>query len=99
MSYSYTKSLLGIKHFFTLLFVISWFNGIAQIDDIWVHKSDFGYNSANVPDPIIRQDAVCFSIEGKGYVGTGEGGDYNHLKDFWEYDPDLNIWTPVATDL
>lgn len=39
-----------------------------------------------------RSSAVAFSVNGKGYVGTGYDGE-NKLKDIWEYDPDLNVWT------
>lgn len=39
-----------------------------------------------------RIAAVAFSINGKGYVGTGYDGN-NKLKDLWEYDPETNTWT------
>lgn len=41
-----------------------------------------------------RRAAVGFSINGKGYVGTGFS-DYpiKMHQDFWEFDPDLNTWT------
>lgn len=42
-----------------------------------------------------RNGAVAFSINGKGYVGTGYDGE-NYLKDFWEYDPKANSWTKIA---
>lgn len=42
-----------------------------------------------------RNGAVAFSINGKGYVGTGYDGE-NFLKDFWEYDPKTNAWTRIA---
>jgi hypothetical protein len=38
--------------------------------------------------------AVGFSINGKGYVGTGEFG-YTSLKDLWEYDPVIDQWTQL----
>ena len=34
---------------------------------------------------------MAFSIDDKGYVGTGFDG--NDLKDFWEYDPLSDVWT------
>ena len=52
--------------------------------DRWDRIADFPGNG--------RTAAVGFSINGKGYVGTGYDGDYK-LKDVWEYDPDLNTWT------
>lgn len=33
-----------------------------------------------------RSSAVGFSVNGKGYVGTGYDG-YNFMNDFWEFDP------------
>lgn len=35
--------------------------------------------------------ATGFSINSKGYIGTGYDG--NSKKDFWEYDPATNSWT------
>ncbi|HOT96219.1 MAG TPA: kelch repeat-containing protein [bacterium] len=53
----------------------------------WYKLSDF--------DGVPRSDAVAFVIGGKGYVGTGYDGE-TRLKDFWEYDPQLNNWTRKA---
>lgn len=41
---------------------------------------------------------VAFSINGKGYIGTGYSPDLRHHSkdvhsDFWEYDPSENKWT------
>jgi hypothetical protein len=47
-----------------------------------------------------RMRAVGFSVNGKGYVGTGWDGDETIMKDFWEYDPDPakvgHAWRQVA---
>lgn len=44
-----------------------------------------------------REDAVGFSMNGKGYVGLGFRYDlssgYNFYTDFWEYDPVTDDWT------
>ena len=44
-----------------------------------------------------REDAVGFSMNGKGYVGLGYsydlGSGYNYYTDFWEYDPAIDDWT------
>ncbi|MEM6261628.1 MAG: kelch repeat-containing protein [Bacteroidota bacterium] len=40
-----------------------------------------------------RLSAVGFSINGKGYVGTGSRGIPLVKQDFWEYDPVSNTWT------
>jgi len=59
-----------------------------EISGIWTKKEDFAGG--------IRVGAVGFSINNKGYVGTGEDRETGFKKDFWEYDPDLNIWTQKA---
>ena len=54
---------------------------------VWTQKADF---------PLGYRDAVaCFSVNGKGYLGTGTspGNLYN---DFWEYDPLSNQWSQKA---
>jgi N-acetylneuraminic acid mutarotase len=65
-------------------------------------KSLFAYNpngdywtqEENLPG-IGRHFAVSFAIGNKGYVGTGynDTATTNYLKDFYEYDPQLNTWT------
>jgi N-acetylneuraminic acid mutarotase len=55
----------------------------------WTQKADFAGSA--------RSSATCFTISGKGYVGTGYIDYNNHeLKDFWEYDPSTNTWTQKA---
>lgn len=53
--------------------------------DSWSQIADF---------PSARHSAVAFSINGKGYVGTGYDG--NHLSDFYCYDPSAGTWTSIA---
>ncbi|HAS41326.1 MAG TPA: hypothetical protein DCS93_12645 [Microscillaceae bacterium] len=43
----------------------------------------------------LREDAVGFSINNKGYIGTGNNGS-DFLKDFWEYDPQTDSWSQKA---
>jgi hypothetical protein len=86
---------VGVKiYLLSLLFVTASMSGKAQADT-WIQKSDFGHNSANAYDPTARSGAVSFSINGKGYVGTGQF-DYLAKKDFWELDPVANTWTQKA---
>lgn len=42
-----------------------------------------------------RSQAVAFTLNGKGYVGTGRG-DGEHFADFYRYDPATNAWDTVA---
>ncbi|MDO9518161.1 MAG: hypothetical protein Q7J10_08965 [Methanosarcinaceae archaeon] len=62
------------------------FNEYDPVNDTWTPKSDF--------DGATRHGPVGFSINGKGYVGTGRGEAF--YNDFWEYDPTNNTWTRKA---
>jgi N-acetylneuraminic acid mutarotase len=54
----------------------------------WTKKKDF--------PGVTRTGAVAFSLNNKGYVGTGvQSGTTNYLNDFWEYDPALDEWTRI----
>ena len=44
-----------------------------------------------------RDDAVGFSINGKGYAGSGREIGFALTNDFFEYDPDTAQWTEVAS--
>lgn len=59
----------------------------------WQQKSDFGGGE--------RYDPFWFTINGLAYVGTGiaiagPSQPIIYKQDFWEFDPDLNIWTQKA---
>lgn len=56
--------------------------------DIWTRAQDLLING--------RREAVAFTIEGKGYVTTGEDEQLALQKDLWAYDPDLMSWTQRA---
>jgi hypothetical protein len=53
----------------------------------WTQKADFAGGN--------RILAVGFSINGKGYIGTGEEG-VTKKRDFWEYDPSSDTWAQKA---
>ncbi len=53
----------------------------------WSGMANFGGSA--------RVAAVGFSIDSKGYVGTGSD-NISALNDFWEYDPITNVWTQKA---
>ena len=68
----------------------TWYKDFWQYDpatDQWTKKADFGGSA--------RYGAVGFSVNGKGYIGTGrdDKGDNN---DMWEYRPATDQWTQVA---
>lgn len=55
----------------------------------WVQRS--------VLDGIARSSAVAFTIGDNAYVGTGfNGTESTRLKDFWQYDTEKDMWSPIA---
>ena len=67
----------------------------------WVNitEKDDDKNEIGIFPGKARRDAVAFSINGKGYIGTGFNEDDVRVNDFWEYDPlkDIaNRWTQIA---
>jgi len=77
-----TKSI----YFIGLLLFTS--NVIGQTQNFWTKKSDFS--------GLKRERAVSFTIDGKGYIGTGVDTTDVVKADFWAYDPLLDAWTQVA---
>lgn len=60
-------------------------------NNTWTQKADFPGNK--------RGFAVGFTIDGKGYMGTGgyyDSGTSTYYKDFWQYDPATDKWTKKA---
>jgi len=56
--------------------------------DKWTQLNDFGGSA--------RYNAVGFSLNNKGYVGTGNDGS-NYNGDFWEYDPSDDSWNEIVS--
>ena len=56
-------------------------------EDTWTRVSDFGGSA--------RFSAVAFTLNNKGYVGTGYDGSF--LKDFWTYDPTTDTWEQTVS--
>ncbi|QEC66907.1 T9SS type A sorting domain-containing protein [Panacibacter ginsenosidivorans] len=63
-------------------------NTALSTPNTWTQKADFGGAD--------RGYAVGFSINGKGYLGTGGKYPDPPYKDFWEYDPVTDTWTQKA---
>lgn len=67
-------------------------------NDLWVYDPtlDTWSQVASLPGSS-RRNAISFTIDTLAYVGTGidasESFAGNLLKDFWEYNPNSNVWT------
>ncbi|MGB0525411.1 MAG: Kelch repeat-containing protein [Flammeovirgaceae bacterium] len=59
----------------------------------WTQKLDIDDDDDYEVD---RSSGVAFTLNGFGYIGLGT--NFNHLGNFWEYDPVNDIWTE-KTDL
>lgn len=74
--------------------------GYGLYSDFWEYNptTDSWSQKANFGDGMSRSRTVGFSINGKGYIGTGmdSSGDVEYKNDFWEYDPESNLWTQKA---
>ena len=57
---------------------------------VWTKKADFAGGE--------RYGAVGFSIDNRGYMGTGltDPSTNTYLNDFWEYNPVSNTWSQKA---
>ncbi len=54
------------------------------------------WKERSVFDGIPRSNAISFTINNKGYMGTGYDDD-DYLTDFWEYDIDGDFWSQKAS--
>jgi len=72
-----------------LLLLLSLFLNCPNItaQNTWSRKSDF---------PHWRSNAVAFSIDNFGFVGTGSGSN-GFENDIWRYDPESDIWLSFDT--
>ena len=79
--------------------------GWKEFKDFWEYNPINGIwtQLADVPGTT-RYYSIGFSIDEKGYVGTGKrynsskGGD-DYLQDMYEYDPVTNVWKSIANIL
>jgi N-acetylneuraminic acid mutarotase len=69
-----------------MLLAVGLSNSHAQ--DTWTRKADFGGRP--------RYLAVAFSIDSKGFIGTGVDCNGFLHSDFWEFDASTNTWTQKA---
>jgi N-acetylneuraminic acid mutarotase len=68
------------------------FNSYDATTDIWTSLNELTYDDSY---EVARSNAVAFTLNGKGYIGTG---NYSGIRsDFWEYDPTDDSWTEVTS--
>lgn len=58
-----------------------------QANETWLQVADLPGNP--------RKSGIAFTINNLGYAGTGQD-TVGWLNDFYQYDPSLNNWTPIA---
>lgn len=82
------------KHFLFILLISAKAFVQGQAPDTWTDKNGLGMGIPAGSTMPARYGAVSFSINGKGYIGTG----YNNVpkNDFWEFDPATNSLTQKA---
>lgn len=67
--------------------------GCSNDDDDDIDRGN--WKERSVFDGIPRSNAISFTINNKGYMGTGYDGD-DYLNDFWMYDIDGDFWSQKA---
>ncbi|MBV9963041.1 MAG: T9SS type A sorting domain-containing protein [Parafilimonas sp.] len=79
-----------MKHSLLFLFLLLFISS-AYSQGTWKRVS-------NMPGCTARDNAVAFTIGGKGYYGTGQDSVNNTYRDdMWEYDTVTNYWTQIAS--
>lgn len=92
-----SKGYVGLGSYFGIYDPFCWddFWEYDPVANAWTKKADFGGGA--------RASAMAFAVDNKGYAGTGSFFEevngqtfYTRYKDFWQYDPVLNVWTRKA---
>lgn len=68
-----------------------------RLNDFWKYDPVTGWKRVADFPGTARSQAVAFSLNGKGYVGTGNDGTYA-LSDFYQFDPNngaKGTWTKI----
>ena len=67
---------------------------LSHTRDVWAYdpSSNSWTRKSDLPGPS-RYRAFGFSINGKGYAGTGSDSTEQAMDDFYEYDPAADVWT------
>ncbi len=75
-------------------------NSTDMFNDLWEYDPTWDTWTSRAPLPAdARYGAFAFSVNGAGYVGTGNMGTANgpYLADLFSYDPTTNQWTARAS--
>jgi N-acetylneuraminic acid mutarotase len=63
--------------------------------NVWIQKANFGFGTPDSIHATARYGGTAFSINNKGYAGTGFDG--NNKKDIWQYNPTLDKWIQIVS--
>lgn len=85
-AFAFSVNPLKNKFLFPAVFFLQILCLRISFSQVWTQKASFPGTS--------RYAAGGFSLNGKGYIGTGNDGALK--KDFWEYNPIANNWTQKA---
>tara|TARA_B100001245_G_C22860915_1_gene413954 strand:+ start:196 stop:1206 length:1011 start_codon:yes stop_codon:yes gene_type:complete len=67
-----------------------------ELNDLWEYDPSSNTWTQKTSFPgTARYDAVAFTLNDHGFVGTGYDGNY--LKDFYRYDPTTDTWTQTVS--
>ncbi len=73
------------------------YNGVTSVNDFWEYNLNTGVWTQITDFPMPIAISVCFTLNGKGYCGTGfDTGTNTFHKSFYEFDPGNNSWTAIA---
>lgn len=68
-----------------------------ELGDFWEYDpTTDDWNQVKDFEGTARYNAIAFSINDIGYVGTGYDGD-NYNSDIWQYDATTNDWTEIVS--
>lgn len=78
-------------------YLVGGINGPTYFNDCWEYEPalDNWTQMASIPDSGIGT-CVCFSLNGKGYIGTGLTTGDSIISSWWEYDPGLDLWSQMG---
>ena len=76
------------------IYVGTGYDGTDRLTDFWEYDiTNNSWREITSFDGPSRYGAIAFTINNKGYVGTGYGENSTYLKDFYCFDPSTETWS------